>query len=469
MSALAAVDLGATSGRVIVGHITDGVLDMRHAARFPNDPVRLGESLHWNITELYRQVLAGLATAERDAPGQIASIGIDSWAVDYGLLRNGTLLGIPHHYRDSRCATGVATVHAAVSHQMLYPRNGLQHLPFNTLYQLAADGDLLEFADTMLLIPDLLTYWATGTIAAERTNASTTGLVDAATRKWDLPLAEALGIPERLLPPLGDPGSPRGALTGAAADVVGRAIPVTAVASHDTASAVAAIPATGSDFAYISCGTWGLVGLELDRPILSEDARAANFTNEAGIDGTTRFLHNVMGLWLLTESLRHWHPEATDAQRSAILQELLSAASAVADPVVLFDVNDPIFMTPGDIPGRIREWCRQHGEPVPHSAPHLVRTIIESLAHAFADAVATASHLADHEVSVIHIVGGGSQNALLCQSIADRSGLPVFAGPVEATAIGNLLVQARALGLLATGVREVARRSTPTQRYRPNV
>jgi rhamnulokinase len=468
--AVAAVDLGATSGRVILGRIDGGRLRTQHVARFANDPVRTRDGLHWNLLELYRQALAGLALAEREAPGEIVSVGIDSWAVDYGLLRGGRPLGMPHHYRDTRCDAGVAAVHARVPAAQLYARNGLQHLPFNTVFQLAAEGDLLGLADRVLLIPDLLNYWLTGVEAAELSNASTTGLLDPRSRAWDLELASELGIPSRILPPLIEAGSRLGSLAPEAAAVVGRAIDVVAVASHDTASAVAAVPAERPDFAYISCGTWGLVGLELDAPVLSDEAYRANFTNEGGIGGTTRFLHNVMGLWLLSESLRHWEPGATDAQRSSRLSELLDEAARVGSGAPIFDVNDPRFLPPGDIPGRIRSWFAERGERAPQTPAEIVRSIVESLAAAFAEAVREGSRLADREVSVIHIVGGGSQNTLLCQALADRSGLPVLAGPIEATAMGNLLVQAQTLGTIAPGLeslRAVVARSTRVVAYAP--
>lgn len=467
---VAAVDLGATSGRVILGRVEDGVLKMRHVSRFVNDPVHTGDGLHWNLLELYRQVQLGLAQAERDAPGEIASVGIDSWAVDYGLLRHGRLLGVPYHYRDARTDSGVAAVHARIDAADLYRRNGLQHLTFNTVFQLATEGDLLETADQMLLVPDLLNFWLTGEAYTERTNASTTGLLNPVTGEWDLDLAEALSIPTKLLSPLVDAGTHVGHFTPEVTKRIGRALEVVTVGSHDTASAVVAIPNTGRDFAYISCGTWGLVGLELDSPVLTEDARAANFTNEGGVDGRTRFLHNVMGLWLMSESIRHWEPAATDAQRSSLLLELLTEAEKIGRDVPIFDVNDPAFMPTGDIPGRIQNWYRAHGERVPESRAELVRCIIESLAQAFADAVKQAAELAHHDVNIIHIVGGGSQNVLLCQSTANRSGLRVVAGPTEATAMGNLLIQARAMGQVSTdlaGVREVVARSSEVVEYLP--
>ncbi|MBD5787625.1 rhamnulokinase [Cellulosimicrobium terreum] len=468
--AVAAVDLGATSGRVIVGHLDGPDLRLRHVARFPNEPVRTRDGLHWDLLGLYRHVLDGLTAAERENPGEIESIGIDSWAVDYGLLRDGRLLGLPYHYRDERALVGVEHVHARVGPAELYARNGLQHLPFNTIFQLATEGTILDVADQMLLVPDLLTYWLTGARVAERTNASTTGLLDPRTGTWDLELARRAGIPERVLPPLVDPGTSLGRLSPEVATLVGRDVPVVAVGSHDTASAVVAVPADDRDVAFVSCGTWGLVGLELDSPVVSEQARLAGFTNEGGVDGRTRFLHNVMGLWLLSESIRTWDRAATVEQRSSTLHQLLDAAAAVSTPVTVFDVDDPRFLAPGDIPTRIAEWCREHDRPVPATRGEVVRSIVESLAQAFADAAHDAARLAGRPIHAIHVVGGGAQNALLCQATADRSGLPVLAGPVEATAIGNVLVQARAAGIV-TGeledLRALVRASTVPTRYVP--
>jgi rhamnulokinase len=449
---LAAVDLGATSGRVILGRVASDRLELHHVARFPNEPLTLRDGLHWDLTGIYREVLGGLAAVVRQTP-DIASVGIDSWAVDYALLRGGRMLGLPFHYRDERRdAAGPAAVHAKLGPAELFRRNGLQHLPFNTLFQLACDAadGVLDAADTMLLIPDLLAYQLTGTIGAERTNASTTGLLEATSREWDSELADLAGVPGGLLPPLADPGTALGAIDGAALRAVGAALPVTAVGTHDTASAVVAIPSTRSDVAYISCGTWALVGVELERPVLTDAARTAAFTNEGGVDGRVRFLHNVMGLWLLSESIRGWlGPGATAAQQSSALQELLAQAAALPASVPVFDVDDPRFLAPGDLPGRIAAWLAEHDLPVPDSRAGLVRAIVESLAQAFADTVRAAAELSGVPVSAIHLMGGGSKNALLCRATADRSGLPVVAGPVEATAIGNLLVQARAVRLVS--------------------
>lgn len=442
---VAAIDLGATSGRVMLGHVGHNELSVRPVARFPNTPVRVRDGLHWNILELYRNVIGGLNSAVREEPA-IASVGVDSWAVDYALMREGRMLATPYHYRDDRTAAGVAKVHHTVSAEQLFRANGLQHLPFNTLFQLAVDADsgLLDAADTMLLIPDLITYWFTGHQLAEATNASTTGLTRVGRPEWNAELAERLGIAPSILPPIVQPGTDLGSFGKSVRAEIGAAdsTRVVTVGSHDTASAVVAIPATTAGTAFISCGTWGLVGIELEHPVITDAARLANFTNEAGVDGRVRFLHNVMGLWLLTESVTLWNK----ADRSVELPGLLAQAAALDRPPALFDVNDPVFLAPGDMPGRIRDWFTARSLPAPTGHPEFVRTILESLASAFAGAIRKASELSGTTVTAIHLVGGGSQNQLLCQLTADYADLPVIAGPVEATAIGNILIQARTQG-----------------------
>jgi rhamnulokinase len=463
---VAAVDLGATSGRVMLGYVEDGMLRLEQVARFPNGPIAGPDGLHWDFTALYRHVIDGLAEAVRREPG-IASIGIDSWAVDYGLVHGDELLAEPFHYRDDRTARGVETVHAKVPFEELYRRNGLQFLPFNTLYQYTVDRRLAD-AEIALLIPDLVAFLLTGARVAERTNASTTGLVDVASGEWDRELAERLGIPATALPQLVDPGTRLGALRGEARERVGAALDVIAVGSHDTASAVVAVPLSTPNAAYISCGTWGLVGVELEQPVTTDAAREANFTNEGGVDGRVRFLHNVMGLWLLSESVRWWERDGS----SIDLPGLLAQAAAVTTDVTVFDANDPRFLAPGDLPGRIAEWCAERGVPAPQSRAEFARAIIESLAEAFAGAVRTASILSGVDVETIHVVGGGALNELLCRRTADRSGIPVLAGPVEATAIGNVLVQARAAGFAGAdleSLRALVAASFEPIRYEPSV
>jgi rhamnulokinase len=463
---LAAIDLGASSGRVVLGEVGPGVLRMKAVARFANAPIRLPDGLHWDVAGLYQRALEGLATAARQAPG-LAGIAVDSWAVDYGLMRDGRLLGLPFHYRDQRTAKGVMSVHAVVSQAELYARNGLQFLPFNTVYQVAADPWYRD-ADDLLLIPDLIGYWLTGQAVTERTNASTTGLLDVRAARWDDELVARLGLRRRPLGALVDPGDVVGAVLPDVGEAIGLpGLRVTAVGSHDTASAVVGVPIQTDDAAYISCGTWGLVGVELEKPVLTEASRAANFTNEGGVDGRVRFLTNVMGLWLLSESQRAWEREGTGEP----LDRLLTAAASLPPTTHVFDVQHPVFLSPGEMPSRIERWYADAGLPVPPTRPALVRAIIDSLAQAFADALDRAEELSGHQVRVVHLVGGGVLNTQLCQATADRSGRVVLAGPVEATAVGNLLVQARTAAAL-TGDLEALRRlvadTTEIVRYSPS-
>ena len=460
---VAAVDLGASSGRVMLGEVGTDHLRLTAVARFANGPVRTPDGLHWDVLDLYRHALAGIRAAVAATPDGLASVGIDAWAVDYGLLRDGRLLGQPFHYRDERRgARGPTLVHERVPAADLYARTGLQFLPFNTVYQLAAD-DWTSLADRLLLVPDLLAHWLTGAEVAERTNASTTGLLSVTSGTWDDELITRLGLPRGLLANLVDPGTTIGSLLPEVGEAVGApGLPVVTVGSHDTASAVVGVPLDGAESAYISLGTWGLVGLELETPVLTEAARAANFTHEGGVDQTIRFLTNVMGTWLLSETLRTWG--------RSDLGPLLAAAADLTGPVTIFDVQDPRFVPPGDMLSRIATWCDEHDAPVPRDDVSLVRSIVESLAAAYAQALGTAGALSGREIQQVHVVGGGSQNTLLCQAIADRSGLPVVAGPVEATALGNVLVQARAAGGLTGGLaemRDLVRRTHDLQTFAP--
>jgi rhamnulokinase len=449
-----AVDLGASSGRVVLGEVGPGVLRLDPVARFPNDPVRTPDGLHWNVVELYRNALDGLRTAARRSGDALASVAVDAWAVDYALMRDGRMLGVPYHYRDEDRVAGVDAVHAVLGQGELYERNGLQFLPFNTLYQLAADPWTAD-AERMLLIPDLLAFWLTGRMVTERTNASTTGLLDVLTGKWDSDLIARLGFPSRLFGDLLSPGGVIGPVLPSVAEAVGtQGLSVTAVGSHDTASAVVGVPLESSRAAYVSCGTWGLVGLELDAPVVTEASRAANFTNEAGVDDRVRFLTNVMGTWLLSETLRTWARSGTKDTLAGLLD---AAADVPAREVALFDVQDPRFLPPGDMPGRISAWCQERGVREPRDRPQLVRSIVESLAQAFADAVDRAQELTGHDIRTVHLVGGGALNRPLCQAVANRTGRPVLAGPVEATALGNVLVQARTAGALRGELEDLRR------------
>jgi len=451
---VAAVDLGASGGRVMAGQVSASGIALHEVHRFGNQPVTAGGTLYWDILRLLAEVRTGLGAAARQFP--LASAGIDSWGVDFGLLdETGALLGNPVHYRDVRTAGVRIPVPAAE----LYAVTGTQHLPFNTVYQLAATP-MLRHAATMLLIPDLLAYWLTGQVGAEVTNASTTSLFDVRAQAWATGLIEKAGLPPRIFPPLRRPGEVIGPILGP--NGPGSPLPLIAVGSHDTASAVAGVPAAEPDFAYISLGTWALAGVELDAPVLTEAGRAANFTNETGIDGTIRYLRNVTGLWLLQESLRAWP--------GASLGSLLDEAARLPSLRFVIDPDDPVFLPPGDMPGRIAAWLGDRGDAVPAGPAETVRCILDSLALAYRRAIAEAQSLSGRHADVVHVVGGGARNALLCQLTADATGLPVIAGPAEATCFGNVLVQARALGAAPgdlAGMRALIRSTQPLRSFSP--
>jgi rhamnulokinase len=457
---VAAVDLGASGGRVIAGQVSRDGVELHELSRFPNEPVLAGGTLYWDILRIYGDVLAGLRQAASDY--HLEGVGIDSWGVDYGLLdATGALLSNPVHYRDHR--TGGVSVPVPVAE--LYLATGIQYLPFNTIYQLAASlgTPLLDAARTLLLIPDLLGYWLTGSPGAEVTNASTTALLDVSSRTWAAGIIRRAGMAPGLFPVLRQPGDVIGPIVAEGVAVGAAALPLIAVASHDTASAVVAVPADGTDFAYISSGTWSLVGMELSAPVLSEDSRLANFTNEAGIDGTVRYLRNVSGLWLLQECLRHW------GETSGSLQGLLRAAASAEPLRFVVDADDPVFLPPGGMPGRIGDWLTSRGLPRPASPAEYTRCVLDSLALAYRRALHDVQKLSGRHASRVHVVGGGSRNELLCQLTADACGLPVVAGPAEATALGNVLVQARALGAAPPTLPEMRAllHSGPGLRYFP--
>jgi rhamnulokinase len=478
-----AIDLGASSGRVLAGTLDQGVLAVEECSRFPNGPVRVpveGEDdLQWDVLFLWEGIRNGLTEAARRGP--VDAIGIDTWGVDYGLLdADGRLLGDPASYRSPRTGPAVRAVHALMPQAELYTHNGVQHQPFNTLFQLVADRGRTPVregaARTALLLPDLLAYWLTGRRVCEVTNASTTGMIDPATRSWS---PEVLGLLHdrfgvevpALLAPLIEPGT----LIGPASleDIPlrtrgGEPTPVVAVGSHDTASAVVGVPAPGrASVGFVSSGTWSLVGIELDHPVRTEESMAANFTNELGVDGTVRYLKNIMGMWIQQECLRQWR----DADMRGMSWKVLDAETEASQPLrTLVDVSDPSFAAPGAMTGRIDAWAAAHGEPQPRERAQYLRAITESLAVAYRRALREATTLSGTPIDTVHIVGGGSKNALLCQSTADATGLPVVSGPVEGTAIGNMVVQLRAVGALAGGLdelREVVASSVTTTRFEP--
>jgi len=456
----------------MVGQIAPGQLALHESHRFPNIPVTVLGTLYWDILQLYHGVLDGVRGAARTF--DLASLGIDSWGVDYGLLdKDGGLLGNPVHYRDARTDGAVAEVLAKIPPQDLYAATGVQQLPINTIYQLAAAARTpqLAAAQTLLLIPDLLGYWLTGEVGAEVTNASTTQLYDVRAQSWAVGLMERVGFPVHLFPALRLPGAIIGDLLPEVGRRTGLAnrptpVPVVAVGSHDTASAVVSVPAQGRNFGYISCGTWSLAGVELDHPVLTDASRAANFTNETGVDGTIRYLRNVMGLWLLQESVRTW----AEGGQPTDLRALLADAARLPPLRAVIDPDDPVFLPPGDMPTRIAEACRRMGQRPPASPAETVRCIIDSLALAYRRAIRQVQELSGRHVDTVHVVGGGSRNALLCQLTADACGLPVVAGPAEAAALGNILVQARSLGAAPSdlpGMRALLRATQKLGRFEP--
>lgn len=450
---VAAIDLGATSGRVMIGEVVEGKVELRLVHRFANgahplsifDSSAAADALAWDLDQLWNEIRHGLRMAFAQCP-QIASIGVDSWAVDYALLHQGQRLGQVRHYRDPRNERAVAVLEKNFSRERLYARNGLQYLPFNTIYQLQAElaDERLARADTLLLVPDYINWLLTGEARSEWTNVSTTGLLDQNTGSWDTELVEYFQLDGKL-PQLIQPGERVGYLRPELAAELGAAatVQVTAVASHDTASAVAAAPLSSSRSAYVSCGTWGLVGVELPAPVLTEQARVTGFTNELGIDSTVRFLKNVTGTWLLSESINYWN--ARDPGSEVSLTELLTEAAQLPVPRVLIDPQDERYLAPGDLPVRVTQAIVAAGGEPPRSKAEVVRVVIESLAESFAQLTFAAARFAGFQPDSIHMVGGGSQGQLLCQRTADRAGVPVIAGPVECTALGNVLVQLRAM------------------------
>ncbi|HEY8285991.1 MAG TPA: rhamnulokinase family protein [Chloroflexota bacterium] len=465
-----AVDLGAESGRVIAGAIMGNRLSLEELHRFDNVPLRAGTGLHWNLPLIQEGILTGLRRAGSRHEGQFSGIGVDTWGCDYGLLdSNGTLLGPPFHYRDTRTDGLREQAVPLVSPEELYRRTGIAHLPFNTIYQLMAESTdgagRLERASTLLQMPDLLHYWLCGERASEITNASTTGAlgVDGC---WVTDLLARLGVPGHMLLPPIQAGTTLGTLRRHLGEDTNLGpIPIIAPPTHDTAAAVVAVPAIGNDHAYISSGTWSLLGVELNQPEVGEAARLAGFTNERGIGGTFRFLSNIMGLWLVQECRRSWARQGFQPEYAS----LTAQAARIASPNVVIDVDDPAFLHPDDMPSAIaaqlqRASLRPLSEPVA-----LTRAILEGLALQYRLAIAIVERLTGKSIRIIHIVGGGTRNALLSQLTADACERPVVAGPAEATALGNILVQAMGQGVIGDlrEARAMVRASFEVTEYTP--
>jgi rhamnulokinase len=467
-AAFLALDLGAESGRAVLGCFDGERISLDEVHRFPNVPVKLVDGMHWDALRIFTEVKEGLKKAVAGA-GRVDSLGVDSWGVDFGLLdRDGSLVSNPYYYRDPRTEGTEERALERMSREEIYGTTGIQFMPINTLNQLIAleDSPLMEAAQTLLMMPDLICYWLTGEKAGEFTISSTSQLLDASTGDWAWGLLERLGIPARLFPEIRPPGVELGRLLPGVAGEAGEGTVVTSVASHDTASAVVAVPAENNgDFAYISSGTWSLVGLELPGPVITEEGLRANFTNEGGFGGTTRFLKNVMGLWLLQECRRTW---ARDG-REYSYEELTHLAEAAPAAGVLVDPDHPVFLPPGDMPSRIRSFCEATGQEGPEEPGAVTRCVLESLALKYRWVLEKAEEITGLEVGVVHVVGGGVRNELLCRLTADATRRPVRAGPVEATALGNLMVQAYTRGYLASleEIREAVRSSVKVRAYEP--
>jgi rhamnulokinase len=475
-----ALDLGAESGRGLLGRFDGERLTLEEVHRFPNGPVRMLDTLHWDLPRLWDEVQAALRKAAARSPG-LDGVGVDTWGVDFGLVGRGdVLLGNPVHYRDARTEGMIEAACRRVARERIYAITGLQFLPFNTAFQLLAlrlaDSPLLEVAETLLLMPDLFAWLLTGRRAGERTDASTTQLLDARAGTWSDELCAGLDLPRRILPELVEPGTELGPLRRSVAEDAGIArLAVLAPASHDTASAVAAVPVVRPagvvagigppDWCYISSGTWSLLGVEVAAPVITAETLRANFTNEGGVAGTTRLLKNIMGLWLVQECRRTWARGGRDLS----YEELLPRAAAARPFAALVDPDDATFLAPGDMPARLAAFCARTGQPPPADEGAFTRCALESLALKYRWTLERLERILGTTIATIHIVGGGTRNALLCQFTADACGREVRAGPVEATAVGNLLLQAMGRGRIGAvaDARAVVARSFPVAVYEP--
>jgi rhamnulokinase len=463
MSRFLAFDLGAESGRALLGHLSGGQLTLEPVHRFSNTPIRAGSTLRWNVDDLWRHMQRALTTL--DVP--LAGIGVDTWGCDYALLdARGALVETPWHYRDRRTHGVMEDVVDRLGRRRLYEVTGVQFLPFNTIFQLAAAARArpcaLDSAARFVTMPDLLNYWLTGLIASEYTNATTTQCVDARTRAWAFPLLDELGLPTRLFGPIIEPGTILGPLQRSAGGPTG--VPVIAPACHDTGSAVAAVRASG-DTAFLSSGTWSLLGVEMPAPVITDHGAALNLTNEGGVCGTTRLLKNIGGLWLLQACRRDWAASGDEPS-----YEALAAAAADAPgfgPIV--DPDDPSFLNPARMTEAIADYCRRTGQTPPDTPAAFARTIFESLALKYRLVIEWLEEVSGLTIRAIRVIGGGARNTLLNQLTADATGRVVIAGPVEATALGNIAMQMLATGHAASlaEARDIIDRSFPAGRFHP--
>ncbi|NLX12563.1 MAG: rhamnulokinase [Phycisphaerales bacterium] len=469
----AAVDLGASSGRVLLGTIADDKLTLAEANRFYNGAVRIIDELHWPILYLWHEMKQGVLQAARQVEGNLSGIGLDTWGVDFALLGKGDiLLGAPFNYRDPRTNGIYERAFPIVSREEIFENSGIQFMQLNSIFQLVAmklDGSpLLDWAETFLMIPDLFNFWFTGQKVVEFSNATTTQLYDPRAGGWSTKLIEKFNLPGKIFPKIVPSGTVLGPLLDHVAEElkVGPDVPLIAPATHDTGSAVAAVPASkDKPWAYISSGTWSLMGVEVDHPIINADSLKYNFTNEGGVNGTFRFLKNIMGLWLVQECRRVWQ-QAGQEYSFGQLAEMAGNAKPFA---AVIDPDNAGFFQPGDMPARIREYCTNSKQTPPQDPGQVIRVCLEGLAMTYRLTLEQVEACTKERVEVIHVVGGGTQNKLLCQMTADATGRKVVAGPVEATAIGNIAVQAVATRLLPDiwAARELVRRSFDVVNYEP--
>ena len=470
-NAFLAVDLGAGSGRVILGTLKQGKLSLSEVNRFSNDPIKDSEGDHWNIDQLLIEIKAGIRKAIADSDQPILSLGVDTWGVDYGLIdEEGKLLNKPFQYRDPRTDGMMEKVFESISKEQIYEETGIQFMSLNTLYQIAAEkqyrSDIFKKTKHILFIPDLLNYFLTGKIANEKSIASTSQMLNATSGEWSKKIFQALDIPSELFNRVSAPGTALGTLSKTVTEEVGtNQIQVILPGSHDTASAVAGVPAQGKNWAYLSSGTWSLMGVECEDPILSPKALELGFTNESGVCGTVRLLKNITGMWILQECKRVWAKEGLDMDYDT----LVKFAEECEPFLSIIDVDDAIFSTPGDMPQKICDYCQSTKQQVPQSKREISRVIFDSLALKYLDVWDKLETLTGKKLDQLHIVGGGSQNRFLNQLIANALNVQVIAGPVEATAAGNILIQMLSLKLIDSieQGRELVSKSFPTESFEP--
>jgi rhamnulokinase len=467
-----AVDMGAESSRVMLGTLHQNRLELEELHRFATRNTEVLGTRYWDALFLFDEIKTGVRTYVERHGSALDGVGVDTWGVDFGLLgRDGGLLANPVHYRDHRTDGVAELLSDTVPHAEIYRRSGIQFMPFNTLNQLWAvrknTPELLRHAHTLLFMPDLMHYFLSGARAAEYTIASTSQVLDVRTRTWSESLLEAFGIPMGIFPDVVAPGTRLGTLNAGVAKETGldTSTPVIAPCGHDTASAVAAVPAEGEDWAFLSSGTWSLMGMELREPITTDEALANHFTNEGGIDGTIRFLKNIMGLWVLQGCRAAWARRGKDYG----YDELAARAEEAKPFASVIDVDDPCFFNPGDMLDALAMHCRANGQPVPETVGATVRAVLEGLALRYAMTLERLEHVTGRNVGRLHAVGGGIQNTLLCRMTADAIGRPVMAGPVEATAMGNVITQMLGTGALPdlATARQVVAHSTPITVYEP--